>query len=265
MRLFPVRSDRRCHTEGVEDEPNDPPRVSMSYAAEVERPPRRHITLNLSDERTLSEIATALGLDDRDVRALDPARELPIESLSYVALDCETSGLNPEEDDVIELGAILVENGVETARVSTLVRSERELPKEVAEITHIDEGELRRAAPFADALEALLPLLARADFVLAYNAPFDRAFLNRACARGGLSLPKLPWIDVLVLVRQLDRYQRGKNLADVARRWEVEASEAHRALPDAKTTARLFKKLLPWTRARTLAELVEAERRWKRG
>jgi DNA polymerase III epsilon subunit-like protein len=218
--------------------------------------------VTVEDERPLSELALALGVDHGHLREVDPARELPFTELTFVAIDTETTGLDPGSDRILEVAAVRYDAGIEVTRVSSLCRFEQPLPEAVREITGIADEDVRGAPDPAEVLARLEPLLAEADFVVAYNAPFDRAFLEAAAERAGRPLPRLPWVDVLVLIRELDRYKPGKNLGEAARRWGVSPEGAHRALPDARATAKLLLKVAPFLPARSLTEVLEHQSRW---
>ena len=56
---------------------------------------------------------------------------------SYIALDLETTGLNPKRDKMIEIGAVRVEDGAETGRFHTMLNPRRELEERITELTGI--------------------------------------------------------------------------------------------------------------------------------
>lgn len=104
---------------------------------------------------------------------------------SYVAVDLETTGLNPVADKIIEIGAVRVENGRATAQYSALVNPGRSLSVQTTALTGIT-GELLRDAkgieavlgPAVDFLEGL-PLLG-------HHIIFDYSFLKQAAASQNL-------------------------------------------------------------------------------
>ena len=64
---------------------------------------------------------------------------------SYVAIDIETTGLEPKSDKIIEIAGVLVENGTITAEKSTLVNPRQKLNEYVRELTGIQDAMLREA------------------------------------------------------------------------------------------------------------------------
>lgn len=242
---------------------------------------RRAITLSLAlDDGAL---ARAIGTIERVVRALDPrasvavvdpVHELPWTELSFLALDVETTGFVPGPDRVIEVAWVRFDRGRETERFSSLIRADGvDVPDAVRRITGIHPAMLADRPTFAAVAPGLLQSMASVDFVVAYNAPFDRGFLAAELQRMDTSEPapglpaEVPWVDALAFVRDLES-QRGeklsKGLVDVARRFGVALPSAHRAENDARATGELLLRLAPRLRARTLADLMDAEARWSR-
>ncbi len=193
--------------------------------------------------------------------SLNAARDLPWTDLSFLALDTETTGLDALRDRVIEVAWVRVERGKETARFQSLCRIDEPMPAECAGITGISDEMLANERPFAEVAPALLDAMAGVDFVAAYNAPFDSAFLARELARATLSMPALPWVDPLVFIREVDRFKPGKKLADASRRWGVSLDRPHRALDDATATGELLLRVAPFLPARTLEDLLEQQHR----
>lgn len=231
------------------------------------RAPRRLLleaTLD-DDELALLEAELAKVLAERarppSLVRLNAARDLPWTDLRYLALDTETSGLDPAHDRVIEVAWVRMERGREVARGEALCRIDRPLPEEVAGITGIRDDMLTSARPFAEIAPTLLDAMAEVDFIAAYNAPFDNAFLARELSRAGLALPDLPWVDPLVFIREVDRFKPGKKLQDASRRWGVSLDRPHRALDDALATGELLLRVAPFLPARTLEDLLDQQHR----
>lgn len=70
----------------------------------------------------------------------------------YVALDLEMTGLSPKRDRIIEIGAVLVENGDARAVFSRLINPGREIPERITEITGITEADVRNA-PYVEEID----------------------------------------------------------------------------------------------------------------
>ena len=159
-------------------------------------------------------------------------------------VDVETTGLN-DDDRIVELAVVIGERGVVVDTKHWLLNPGRPIPPEATAVHRIRDVDVARAPTFAEiavevgeALEGAIPA--------AFNAPFDRKFVEREWRAA--SLPRAPfflapetqWLDPLVWARQLQKYEKGKKLGDVARRLGIDAGEAHRATADAEAALRVI-------------------------
>ena len=96
-----------------------------------------------------------------------------------VVLDLETTGLNPRTDKIIEIGALLVEDGEILDTFSTFVSPGRKLLPQTTEITGITDEMLEHAPVFADIAEKLLAFLGE-YVLLGHSIISDYAFLKKA-------------------------------------------------------------------------------------
>src|SRR4029077_11312635 len=105
-------------------------------------------------------------------------------------------------------------------------------------------------------------LFKQVPFVVAYNAKFDRPFVESELARVDKVLPDIPWVDPYVFICELDRYNRGKKLADSAKRWGVHLGNAHRAQDDARAAGELMLKLVDKINLPDLNKLIDQQKIW---
>lgn len=161
-----------------------------------------------------------------------------VSTKTFVALDIETTGLDPEQDRVTEVGAVRFDaNGEELETFSALVNPGRTIPVFIEQLTGIS-NEAVRSAPALDVVAPALTAFVGAGPLVGQNLRFDVGHLGRA----GVTL-RAPRFDTKDLARMLlPAGPRG--LADLARELGVELTEHHRALPDARSAARVFVALL---------------------
>ena len=95
---------------------------------------------------------------------------------SYIALDLETTGLNPKQDKIIEIGAVRVENGQETGRFHTMLNPHRELEERITELTGIAWDMLKDAPDIGDILEEFLAFCGELP-LLGHRIIFDYSFV----------------------------------------------------------------------------------------
>ena len=163
----------------------------------------------------------------------------------YVAFDLETTGLSPRHDRIIEIGAVIMKDGVEVDRFQTFVDPERRLSKEVSELTGITDDMLRGAPKIEETMPKLLAFIGDRPLV-AHNARFDACFVTRACEQLGLKF-QLTAIDTLILAQNLLPHLNKFKLDIVAKEFELGDFNHHRAADDAvicgQILAKLFRKL----------------------
>ncbi len=161
---------------------------------------------------------------------------------SVVVFDFETTGLNANNCQIIEIGAVKVTNGVCTETFSTLVNPHQKLGREISELTGITDDML----VFAPDLEDVLP-----DFhkfvqncvLSAYNIGFDIQFLLKAGEKYRYKFDN-ERIDTLELARQKIPSLPNYKLSSVVKALDIVLNDAHRAINDAVATAKVFIKLI---------------------
>jgi len=156
--------------------------------------------------------------------------------------DFETTGLNAGFEQIIEIGAILLEekNGQYEVveELSTLVEANKPLSPKIVEITHItDEMLLRDGIPESLAFEKLFNLYKDEETLLiAYNILFDLSFLQ-ALFRKYLSPTFTIKNDILdVMAVYKDRHRYPHRLDQAVETYHVQVKNTHRALDDIKAT-----------------------------
>ncbi|MDO8767851.1 MAG: 3'-5' exonuclease [Burkholderiaceae bacterium] len=173
----------------------------------------------------------------------------------WVALDCETTGLNVRTDEIISIGAVrIVGNRIMTSeRLELLVRPERGVSANSVRIHRLRERDVAEGLPIDEALKRLMHFIGSRPLV-GYYLEFDVAMLNRALfPMLGQGLPQ-PKIEVSGLYydykfRQLPAYQQQDNasidlrFATLMHDLGLPQREAHDALNDAVMAALAFIKL----------------------
>lgn len=155
----------------------------------------------------------------------------------WAAVDCETTGLDPERDALMQLGAVRVTpEGMDGW--SALVDPGRPVPLHVQRLTGIGPSRLATAGSAAAALESLKAFVGALP-LFAHHAAFDGAFLRAALRAHGLSPLPSPVYDTLELARLADPLAPSHRLGDLSERYGLVLDQAHDALHDACATAAL--------------------------
>jgi len=185
--------------------------------------------------------------------------DLLLEDATYVVVDLETTGLRPGSAQICEIGAVRVRGLELEAEFQTLVDPGMPLGPGVSALTGLNNRQLRGAPPPPVAVRRFLAFAGDAVLV-AHNARFDLAFLDRETARITGSRLAAPVVDTVALARRLlaGRVPRA-SLAQLAWFFDVSTQPCHRALPDAQATAEVLLALVGLAQergARTVADLV---------
>ena len=164
----------------------------------------------------------------------------PSSMSSLVVFDFETSGLKPSQGArIIEIGAVLVQNGAIRARFQRLVNPGFAVSSFITSFTGISNAMLREAADCAEVLPEFCDFCADLPMV-AHNARFDRAFLQAELARLGRSRSNACACSMLAARRILPEAPRYR-LSTLADHCGLTLHGAwHRALADAEVTAQLW-------------------------
>jgi DNA polymerase-3 subunit epsilon len=171
-------------------------------------------------------------------------RRAQLATAEFLVVDTETNGLSGVECELTEVGAVLVGGGELHDRWSSLVRTNLPLRRGIQRFTGITQA-MVDAAPYAEEVLPELRQIASNRVLVAHNAPFDRRVLGQAFARAGLNWPDPPWICTAQLARTLLPLQRERGLGRLADALGIDVAQAHRALPDAETCARVLCALFP--------------------
>jgi DNA polymerase-3 subunit epsilon len=181
---------------------------------------------------------------DRIALAAEPGEALPLENARYVVLDLETTGLRPGHNAICEIGAVRLDGLLPAGTFQTLVDPAVPLPRLVSALTGIEDADLAGAPGTADAVRAFLAF-AGDGVLVAHNARFDLAFLDREVERLTGRRLAAPVIDTVGLARRLlaGRVTRA-SLASLSYFFGTSVRPCHRALPDAEATAEILVSLL---------------------
>lgn len=167
-----------------------------------------------------------------------------------LVVDVETTGLKSSTCRVIEIGACLIQDRKLAGTWSYVLDAEvLTLEPIITEITGLTIGDLKGKPKFAEMAPKIHRVMGQADHIAAYNAPFDKGFIEMEFKRAAMSLdkpelvlPERDWLDPLVWAKNYDgKTEKGENkLTEVCKRHHIKVDNAHRAGSDAQMAAEVI-------------------------
>lgn len=171
-----------------------------------------------------------------------------------VFLDLETTGPNPLNDRITEIGIIEV-CGDQVSQWSSLVNPEMPIPAFIQTLTGISNGMVADAPTFPQIAKTVLERLEGSLFI-AHNARFDYGFLRNAFRELGYSL-RCDVLCTVKLSRKLYPEEAKHNLDALIARHGLQPSGRHRALADAEVLWQLWSKLQASVPAQAFADTLK--------
>ncbi len=236
----------RCHGTRLSVEPAGPNRVALRFA------------LPMADPKPVGPMRSVLyDFDLLNAAIPDDLAQAALSSLSFVVFDTETTGLNPQVDEVCQIAAVRVVNGklVDGERFDMLVNPGRKIPAASTEVHHITNEMVADAPDVGEAL-ARFHRFAEGCVLVAHNAPFDMAFLRRREREIGKRFDQ-PILDTVLCSAILYGQSAEHTLDALCDRLSIVIPEAdrHTAIGDAIGTGDAFRKMIPMLEAAELPNL----------
>ena len=223
--------------------------------------PGRHalrLSLPLAEPRAAGPTRVVMyDFDLLNAEIPDDLAAAALKSLSFVIFDTETTGLNPQVDEICQIAAVRVVNGriVAGEEFDMLVNPGRKIPAASTAVHHITNEMVADAPPVTEALRRF-HAFAEGAVLVAHNAPFDMSFLRRREAEIGKRFDQ-PILDTVLCSAILYGQSAEHTLDALCDRLHIRIPEAarHTAIGDAIGTAEAFRKMIPMLDAAELPNL----------
>ncbi|MDQ0270190.1 PolC-type DNA polymerase III [Cytobacillus purgationiresistens] len=162
---------------------------------------------------------------------------------TYVVFDVETTGLSAVYDAIIELAAVKIHDGEIIDRFESFANPHHPLSATTINLTGITDDLVENAPEIEEVLKKFYAWTGDAVLV-AHNASFDMGFLNVGYKKIGIGKATNPVVDTLELARFLHPEMKNHRLNTLAKKFDVELTQHHRAIYDAEATGYLLLKML---------------------
>lgn len=157
---------------------------------------------------------------------------------SYVAIDLETTGLNPKFARILEVGAVKIVNGEIVDTYSKIVNAKTYLSDTIVNLTGITEEMMLQGEDIEKVITELIEFCE--DYVLlGHNIQFDYSFVKKAAINHKLTFEKKA-IDTLKLARRFLPELEKRSLEYLSNYYHIDHINKHRAYFDALATSELY-------------------------
>lgn len=159
-----------------------------------------------------------------------------------IILDIETDGLDKINDNIIEIGAIKIQDN-KIDKLDILINTKKEIPKNIIKLTGIDNKLLEEKGIKKEiALKKLLDFIKDLP-IIGYNIDFDIKFIDKGLESIGKDKIKNKTFDLLRYVKKEKMFLNNYKLETVLKAYEINEKVIHRGLKDAEVTLKLAYKV----------------------
>ena len=168
--------------------------------------------------------------------------DMPLDG-EFIAFDLETTGLDPNTDAIIEIGAVRMRGDQVLEHYSTFADPGHPLSPKTVSLTSITDEMVRGAPKPAQAVADFLAWAGDTPLV-AHNAEFDTGFVRAYCQRAGREFDPL-YFDTLILAQYLCPQLNNHKLDTVSTHLGLPPFHHHRADDDAAICGQIFAAMIP--------------------
>jgi len=161
---------------------------------------------------------------------------------NYILVDIETTGLSPQKDDIIEIGAIKVENNKIVDTYSSLINIGRNVPSYITKLTGITTEMIQSEGKDTTSVLKEFVDFAGDNIIVGHNVNFDINFIYDKCEKYLDTHVSNDFIDTMKIAKRLVDTPNYK-LGTLAEYFEVDYNGAHRGLKDVEITYEVYNKL----------------------
>jgi DNA polymerase-3 subunit alpha (Gram-positive type) len=166
-----------------------------------------------------------------------------LSALKFCVIDLETTGGSPEKDKIFEIGMTKIENLTITEERSFMVNPEKEIPEFVQRLTGVKQSDVLGAPRFEEIADEVMQF-AGDSILVAHNTSFDIPFLNAKLKESGRPTFENRVLCTNVMTKYMIPDIVNSNLEYMGKIFDLGDQKAHRAIEDARVTAKLLLKFM---------------------
>ena len=158
--------------------------------------------------------------------------------MKIAVLDIETTGLNPIENRITEIGIVFIDNYTITGSYELFINPETKIPGKIKQLTGIDDATVASSPVFSDIAKQIIEIT-NDHVIVGHHVHFDYSFLKQEMKRAGYSFTRKT-LCTSELAKYLLSRLNSFSLSSLCKYYKIQNRRPHRALPDAEATASLF-------------------------
>ena len=152
----------------------------------------------------------------------------------YVVFDLETTGLNPEDSEIIEISALKYKNNILVDSFSELVKPSMPIPKKITKLTGITDEDVANCRTINKILPEFIAFIENYTLI-AHNGSFDFGFIEKYLNELNINYNNNSNIDTLYLARKYLPELDNHKLETLKEYFKLD-NTSHRATADCETT-----------------------------
>jgi DNA polymerase-3 subunit epsilon len=162
---------------------------------------------------------------------------------NFIVIDVETTGLDSQYDEIIELSAIRMSDNSIVNRFSSLVKPNNPIDEFISDLTGITNEMVRYAPKIEDILLKFKEFL-QDDLLVGHNVNFDINFIYDNLQECYDEYLNNNFIDTMRISRRVLTELSSHRLKDLANFYNIDTEGSHRALKDCEITAKVYENLI---------------------
>ena len=170
------------------------------------------------------------------MQELKEKEKLNTSSNIFVAIDVETTGLSPIDNELIEVSAIKYDGNVKLETFTTLIKPKVKIPYYITNITGIT-NEMVEDSPYVEEIMPKLISFIGTNTIVAHNAQFDYKFIQNY-SNNAFTQNKV--IDTVPIGRKLYPSLPNHKLGTIAKHIGITEDGFHRAEFDCECCAKIY-------------------------
>ena len=161
---------------------------------------------------------------------------------NYVVFDIETTGLDSEFDEIIEIGAVKIKDGIKIDTFNSLIKPEYEIDEFITELTGITNEMVENAPSIDEVLPKFMDFI-KGYIIIGHNVNFDINFIYDNLEELNILPITNDFVDTLRISRRLIPELKHHKLSDLANYFNTVTNGSHRSLKDVEITLEVLNNL----------------------